>query len=60
MTTFSSLDLIEPIQRALADARYTEPTPIQAAAIPPLLEGRDVLGCAQTLSLIHISEPTRP
>ena len=48
MTTFSSLDLIEPIQRALADARYTEPTPIQAAAIPPLLEGRDVLGCAQT------------
>ena len=48
MTTFSSLDLIEPIQRALADAQYTEPTPIQAAAIPPLLEGRDVLGCAQT------------
>ena len=48
MTDFASLDLIEPIQRALADEQYTKPTPIQAAAIPPLLEGRDVLGCAQT------------
>ena len=48
MTTFDSLDLIEPIQRALAEQNYVTPTPIQAAAIPPLLEGRDVLGCAQT------------
>ena len=48
MTSFESLDLIEPIQRALADENYVTPTPIQAAAIPPLLEGKDVLGCAQT------------
>jgi ATP-dependent RNA helicase RhlE len=48
VNTFESLDLIEPIQRALAEQNYETPTPIQAAAIPPLLEGRDVLGCAQT------------
>jgi ATP-dependent RNA helicase RhlE len=47
-TTFSELQLCPPLQRALADARYTTPTPIQAAAIPPVLEGRDLLGCAQT------------
>ena len=48
MTNFESLNLIKPILRALSDAQYSTPTPIQAAAIPPLLEGRDVLGCAQT------------
>ena len=48
VTKFASLDLIEPIQRALTDVRYIHPTPIQAQAIPPLLKGRDVLGCAQT------------
>ena len=48
MNSFTSLDLIEPIQRALAEEGYKQPTPIQASAIPPLLEGRDVLGCAQT------------
>jgi ATP-dependent RNA helicase RhlE len=48
MTSFESLDLIEPIQRALAEENYVTPTPIQAAAIPPLLEGKDVFGCAQT------------
>ena len=48
MTKFASLDLIEPIQRALTDVHYIYPTPIQSQAIPPLLEGRDVLGCAQT------------
>ncbi len=48
MTSFESLDLIEPIQRALAEENYITPTPIQAAAIPPLLEGKDVFGCAQT------------
>ena len=48
MTTFVSLGLIEPLQRALDAQSYTEPTPIQAQSIPPLLEGRDVLGCAQT------------
>jgi ATP-dependent RNA helicase RhlE len=48
LTTFSSLDLIEPLQKAIAAQQYETPTPIQSAAIPPLLEGRDVLGCAQT------------
>ena len=48
LTTFVSLGLIEPLQRALDAQSYTEPTPIQAQSIPPLLEGRDVLGCAQT------------
>jgi len=48
MTSFSELALIEPIERALRAENYTIPTPIQAAAIPPLLDGRDLLGCAQT------------
>ena len=48
MTSFSELALIEPIARALRAENYTIPTPIQAAAIPPLLDGRDLLGCAQT------------
>lgn len=48
MTSFADLDLIDPLQRALAAADYVNPTPIQAQAIPPLLEGRDVVGCAQT------------
>ena len=48
MEPFATLDLIEPIQRAVADAGYETMTPIQAAAIPPLLDRRDVLGCAQT------------
>jgi ATP-dependent RNA helicase RhlE len=46
--SFSSLDLIEPLARAVRDEGYTEPTPIQAQAIPYLLEGRDLLGCART------------
>ena len=46
--TFSELKLIEPLKRALAEAGYTHPTPIQAEAIPSLLEGKDLLGCAQT------------
>src|ERR1700752_5021929 len=48
MAHFSSLDLVEPLQRALRDEGYTQPTPIQAQAIPPLLAGRDLLGCART------------
>ena len=48
MTTFSDLDLIRPLQRALKDEGYEIPTPIQARTIPPALEGRDILGCAQT------------
>ncbi|MFN4282150.1 MAG: DEAD/DEAH box helicase [Alphaproteobacteria bacterium] len=46
--TFAELDLIEPLQQALRAAEYTTPTPIQAQAIPYLLKGRDLLGCAQT------------
>jgi ATP-dependent RNA helicase RhlE len=48
LDTFDALDLIEPLRRAVAAEHYTTPTPIQAQAIPPLLDGRDVLGCAQT------------
>jgi len=46
--TFNELNLIEPIQRAVREEGYTSPTPIQEASIPSLLEGRDLLGCAQT------------
>ncbi len=46
--TFSELGLAEPICRALAVENYTHPTPIQMQAIPLLLEGRDLLGIAQT------------
>ena len=45
---FSDLGLSEDILRAVADTGYTEPTPIQAQAIPYLLMGRDILACAQT------------
>ena len=46
--TFENLNLIEPIQRALKDLGYVTPTPIQQQSIPSLLEGKDLLGCAQT------------
>ncbi|MBK6267436.1 DEAD/DEAH box helicase [Marivirga sp. S37H4] len=46
--SFENLNLIEPIQRALTAEGYTTPTPIQQQAIPLILEGKDVLGCAQT------------
>ena len=46
--TFASLGLAEPLQRALDGEKYTIPTPIQAQAIPVLLQGRDLLGIAQT------------
>lgn len=45
---FKDLGIIEPIQKALADQGYTNPTPIQEQAIPILLKGKDLLGCAQT------------
>ncbi len=48
MKTFAELDLIAPVQRALADEKYETPTPIQAQTIPAALLRRDVLGCAQT------------
>ena len=46
--TFSELNLIDPLKVALVEAGYTNPTPIQAQAIPALLAGQDLLGCAQT------------
>jgi len=46
--TFASLNLAAPLLRALVEKAYTHPSPIQAKAIPPLLEGRDLIGCAQT------------
>ncbi len=45
---FVELGLSEPVLRAVAEMGYTQPTPIQAQAIPTVLMGRDVLGCAQT------------
>ena len=48
MTTFSELQLNPKVQQAIDEAGYLTPTPIQAGAIPPALEGRDVLGIAQT------------
>ncbi|MHA3701739.1 DEAD/DEAH box helicase [Jatrophihabitans sp. YIM 134969] len=48
MTTFADLQLRPEVQAALDALGYEEPTPIQAEAIPPLLEGRDVLGQAAT------------
>ncbi len=48
MTKFADLHLSAPIQQAIKDAGYTTPTPIQAQAIPVVMENRDVLGCAQT------------
>ncbi|WP_419825908.1 DEAD/DEAH box helicase [Sphingomonas sp.] len=70
MTQFTDLALAAPIQAALAQGTYTQPTPIQAQAIPPLLEGRDLLGIAQTgtgktaafalPSLHHLSQNPKP
>jgi len=69
MTYFSDLGLAEPLLKALAAEGYDTPTPIQAQAIPPLLDGRDLLGIAQTgtgktaafmlPSLQHLSTPPR-
>lgn len=46
--SFEALKLTEPICKALATKGYEHPTPIQTKAIPVILEGRDLLGCAQT------------
>src|SRR3954471_16757968 len=46
--SFSPLGLSQPVLAAIADAGYTEPTPIQAEAIPLIVQGRDVMGLAQT------------
>jgi len=46
--TFKDLNLTEPIFRAIQEENYTHPTPIQQQAIPIILQGHDLLGCAQT------------
>ncbi|MBX7500176.1 DEAD/DEAH box helicase [Qipengyuania sp. YG27] len=48
MTQFSDLGLSQPVLQALDLKGYNQPTPIQAQAIPPVLEGRDLMGIAQT------------
>ena len=48
MTTFHALGLSEPLVRGVLATGYTTPTPIQAAAIPAALAGKDLIGCAQT------------
>jgi ATP-dependent RNA helicase RhlE len=69
--SFESLGLAEPIARAIAEQRYTAPTPIQAQAIPPVMMGRDLIGIAQTgtgktaafaLPILHrlAAHPSRP
>ena len=45
---FTSLGLSDPILKAIKETGYTKPTPIQAKAIPLVLEGKDVLAAAQT------------
>lgn len=46
--SFKNLELIHPVMQALAEEGYTTPTPIQQRAIPVILAGRDLQGCAQT------------
>src|SRR5438067_7305988 len=48
MTSFADLGLTESTLAALRDVGYESPSPIQEQAIPPMLEGRDVIGQAQT------------
>ena len=70
MTQFTDLGLAKPILRALASSGYETPTPIQAQAIPSVMQGRDLLGIAQTgtgktaafaLPILHrLSENRKP
>src|SRR3954468_18719219 len=69
MTTFAELGLSEPFLDALAHLGYETPTPIQEQAIPAMLEGRDVIGQAQTgtgktaafgLPLLQYVDPSDP
>src|SRR5262245_54032611 len=48
MTNFSGLNLSGPLQRALAEVGYAQMTPVQAASLPPILSGRDVITQART------------
>ena len=52
--SFTTLGLSAELLRAIDEQGYTRPTPIQHKAIPVILQGRDVMAGAQTLSLIHI------
>ncbi len=47
-TNFQTLGLLEPLLKAIQEEGYTTPTPIQAESIPIVLQGKDLLGCAQT------------
>lgn len=70
--SFNKLSLIEPLLKALNQEGYTEPTPIQQKSIPVVLEGKDLLGCAQTgtgktaaftipmLQLMHLQQQQSP
>jgi ATP-dependent RNA helicase RhlE len=67
--TFESLNLCAPLLKALETEGYTQPTPIQRQAIPHVLEGRDLLGCAQTgtgktaafaLPILHLLSKNAP
>ena len=60
--TFAKLGLIEPLLRALETLKYTTPTPVQAAAIPAVLAGRDLMAAAQTGRplLVLVSDDTSP
>ena len=69
MTTFADLGLSDSTLAALEDVGYEKPSPIQEQAIPPMLEGRDVIGQAQTgsgktaafgLPIIEYIDPTEP
>ena len=46
--SFEAIGLVAPLVRALHAEGYTQPTPIQVEAIPHVLQGRDLVGCAQT------------
>ncbi|MCC9600277.1 DEAD/DEAH box helicase [Stieleria sp. JC731] len=48
MQSFETLKLFSPLEKALRELNYTTPTPIQSKAIPPAIEGLDILGCAST------------
>jgi ATP-dependent RNA helicase RhlE len=46
--SFQSLNIIQPILDSLKDEGYSNPTPIQQQAIPIILDGSDLMGCAQS------------
>src|SRR5437764_14845684 len=69
LSNFQPLKLSDPILRAISDEGYVDPTEIQLQAIPSVMEGRDVLGCAQTgtgktaafaLPILHRLSQVRP